>query len=154
MKPLVAGSWQDVTDAGIVKSKQLEPCASAISIQSTWDLWSAELRSYRGGVICAVTSDASPRAADAGWARDAPTPVGLWPRSPSSSLFPRLCAKGASFFLLNNCHGHFAGVEQTLTVHAHGHGALHGYGDGAVASVALKRPAVVRAQSSKPAMDK
>lgn len=41
-----------------------------------------------------------------------------------------------------------------LTVHAHGHGALCGCGEGTVAGVALQWPAVVRTQSRKPAMGK
>lgn len=74
-----------------------------------------------------------------------------------SSAFVR---KGAFFsflfFFVNraNCHCHFAGVEQTLTVHTHGHGALRGHGDGAVASVAFQWSAVVRTQSGKPATEK
>lgn len=66
----------------------------------------------------------------------------------------RLCAKAPFFFSPSNranrdCH--FADAGQTLTVHTHGHGALHGPGEGAAAGVAFQWPPVVRTQSGNPA---
>lgn len=136
------------TDAGIVKSKQPKPCALAVSIQPTWGLGPVELRSYsRGCDLCRHIW-----CIDSGrWARDAQTPVGLRPRLPSCA-FERVCAQRCLFYRHYHCR--LAGVDQTLTVHTHGHGALYGPGEGTVAGVAFQWSAVVRTQSGKPATEK